>query len=327
MSVKLYPMVFEDNYKHHIWGNVNRPEHNKVSDDEAGFSESWEISMHENGPSVIANGPFAGRKLVDVFNEYKEEILGQFSQTFDEFPILIKFLNTKTRPSVQVHPNDEQAKELEDYPYGKGELWYFTDRDAETFAVCGVKEGVTKKQLKEDSKNIFDYLEKYPVEKNSYFNLPPGTVHAPGEGCQFVEIQQSSDITYRIYDYDRLDKDGNPRELHLDKGIECISLDYKPDTGAPKVLDKCEAYVEEKIADQEYFAVNRVTVQTEKIEKTNDGPLMLVFIEGEAKVKSDGEDLSVQQIQSVFIPASIGEVKIIGNCTYLKCEIPEAIKG
>ncbi|MDK6371083.1 class I mannose-6-phosphate isomerase [Aerococcus urinae] len=327
MALNLYPMIFEDNYKHHIWGNVNRPEHNKVSDEEEGFSESWELSTHPNGPSVIANGDLAGKQLVNVFNENKAEILGEYADTFAEFPLLIKFLNTKTRPSVQVHPNDEQAQELEDYPYGKGELWYFLDKDQETFAVCGVKPGVTKDELKENSKNIFDYLGKYPIEKDSFFNLPPGAVHSPGEGCQFIEIQQSSDITYRIYDYDRLGKDGKPRELHLDKGIECIDLDYQPDTGDPKVLEENDHYVEAKIADQKYFEVNRVQVKDSIKESTNGGPVILIFIEGSATIEGAEDNLAVEQIETVLIPAAMDEVTIKGNCTYLKVTIPEALKA
>lgn len=227
-----YPFKFREVYKSYIWGGRNLEVLGKTLP-EGKVSESWEASCHEDGLSIIDNGEFSGKTLYEVIKEKGKEILGEHIYKIygDKFPILIKFIDANDRLSVQVHPNDEYAKKYESNSLGKNEMWYIIDAKPKSKLICGLKDGIDKEKFKTacDEEKLEDCLNYIEVTKGDIINIPSGTVHAIGEGLLIAEIQQSSNVTYRIYDYNRRDVNGNKRELHLNKALEVINFNKSND--------------------------------------------------------------------------------------------------
>lgn len=222
-----YPFKFRDVYKSYIWGGRNLEVLGKILP-EGKVSESWEASCHEDGLSIIDNGEFSGKTLCEVIKEKGKEILGEHIYKIygDKFPILIKFIDANDRLSVQVHPNDEYARKYEDNCLGKNEMWYIIDAKPKSRLICGLKDGINKEEFKRacDEERVEECLNYIEVGKGDIINIPSGTVHAIGDGLLIAEIQQSSNVTYRIYDYNRKDSNGNKRQLHLSKALEVIDF-------------------------------------------------------------------------------------------------------
>lgn len=222
-----YPFKFREVYKNYIWGGRNLELLGKVLP-EGKVSESWEASCHEDGLSVIDNGEFRGKTLYEIIKEKGAEILGEdiYKAYKDKFPILIKFIDANDKLSVQVHPDDGYAKKYENNSLGKNEMWYIIDAKPEAKLICGLRNSVDKEKFKKacDEERVEECLNYIEVTKGDIINIPSGTVHAICEGLLIAEIQQSSNITYRIYDYNRKDTNGNKRELHLNKALEVINF-------------------------------------------------------------------------------------------------------
>ncbi|WP_186431505.1 type I phosphomannose isomerase catalytic subunit [Clostridium sp. BSD9I1] len=222
-----YPFKFREVYKNYIWGGRNLEFLGKVLPG-GKVSESWEASCHEDGLSVIDNGEFKGKTLFEVMKEKGAEILGEdiYKAYKDKFPILIKFIDANDKLSVQVHPDDEYAKKYENNSLGKNEMWYIIDAKPGSKLICGLRDSVDKERFKKacDEERVEECLNYIEVTKGDIINIPSGTVHAIGEGLLIAEIQQSSNITYRIYDYNRKDINGSKRELHLNKALEVINF-------------------------------------------------------------------------------------------------------
>lgn len=222
-----YPFKFREVYKNYIWGGRNLELLGKILP-EGKVSESWEASCHEDGLSVIDNGEFSGKTLYEVIKEKGEEILGEniYKIYKDKFPILIKFIDANDKLSVQVHPDDEYAKKCENNSLGKNEMWYIIAAKPKSRLICGLKHDIDKEKFKRacDEERVEDCLNYIEVTKGDIINIPSGTVHAIGEGLLIAEIQQSSNVTYRIYDYNRRDVNGNKRELNLNKALEVVNF-------------------------------------------------------------------------------------------------------
>ena len=212
------PIRLDGVYKNYIWGGTKlNLRFNKNSEFEK-TAESWELSVHPDGPSIISNGKNKGMMLSEYISK-NPSVLGTSRKT-DELPILIKLIDAEDKLSIQVHPNNEQAKEWENQN-GKTEMWYVLDADEDAKIVYGVKESISKEELKEAilSNTVEELLDSTPSKKGDVFFVDAGTIHAIGKGNVIAEIQQNSNVTYRLYDYDRRDKEGNPRELHIEKGV------------------------------------------------------------------------------------------------------------
>ena len=217
--IKLAP-----SYKDYLWGGTKlREDYGKSSTCEK-VAESWEISCHPDGPSFIAEGEQEGMPLEDYIAEHREAILGEQGSRYASFPILCKFIDAKQKLSIQVHPDDAYAKEHENGSFGKTECWYIMDAPENATLVIG-HNAKTKEELASmiHEGRWSEFIREIPVKKGDFIQIDPGTVHAIKGGLLILETQQNSDITYRVYDYDRL-QNGRPRELHIEKSLSLIHI-------------------------------------------------------------------------------------------------------
>lgn len=223
-------MKLEPAFKDNLWGGTKlRTVFGKKCDYDV-IGESWELSAHPDGQSVIASGIFTGMYFGEFIEKYGHDVVGWKSSSLDRFPVLIKFIDAKKDLSIQIHPDDDYALEIEN-EFGKNEMWYVVDCEPGAFLYCGLKKDSSKEEIRERIENntITDILNKIEVHKGDCVMVKAGTIHAIGAGILICEIQQNSNCTYRMYDYDRKDKFGNKRELHIDKAIDVVDVKkYKP---------------------------------------------------------------------------------------------------
>lgn len=298
--------------KDYIWGGTRlRDEYGKKSDKDK-LAESWELSCHKDGESVIENGEFAGKTLSAYINECGKGVLGKKCERFEYFPILIKLIDAKDNLSVQVHPDNEYAMRVEG-EYGKTEMWYIVDCEEGAELLYGFKHEITREEFaKRISDNtLLEVTNNVPVHKGDVFFIEAGTLHAIGKGILIAEIQQNSNTTYRIYDYGRVGADGKPRQLHVEKACEVTKL--IPPTRPTKPMGspvKKDGYTETLLATSEYFNVNRLDV-TEKAEldANEDSFNSLLVLDGVFTVG----DLTLKKGDSAFVPAGYGKYTVTGS--------------
>ena len=303
--VKLFPA-----FKDYLWGGTKlKTAYNKKSDLDI-VAESWELSTHKDGQSTVVGGEFDGLTLTDYIEKNGKECIGDNALKFDYFPILIKFIDALGNLSVQVHPDDEYALRVEG-EYGKTEMWYILECDENAYLYYGVNREISKDEFKERIENntLLEVLNKVPVHKGDVFFIPSGTIHAICSGIVICEIQQNSNTTYRVYDYDRRDKNGNPRELHIEKAIDVSSLTPSP------ALKKIDASAKDvTLASCDKFTVRRLTVDgamNVKIDKSCFHSLIVT--EGEGTLTVNGESYDLEKGDSFFVPAQDGEYTLSGN--------------
>ena len=284
--VKMKP-AFKDN----LWGGTKiRDVLGKDVDDLEIIAESWELSAHEDGQSKIAVGELAGKTLTEYIDYVGKERLGWKAQNYEKFPIMIKFIDAKDNLSIQVHPADDYAMAVEG-DYGKNEMWHILAADEDAFIYIGFNKDVTEEEIRRriEDNTLVQVLNKIPVKKGESYFLKAGTVHAIGTGCFICEIQQSSNVTYRLYDYNRKDKDGNTRELHIDKAIDVLDMKaYEP-----KSMERYEGimhydYVKTLIGQCKYFVVNKLFIDGECVLPPIESSFQaIVILEGKGTI-SDG---------------------------------------
>ena len=305
----------EPTTKNYIWGGVQlKDRYNKKSIDDK-IAETWELSCHPDGSSIISNGEYSGKSLSEYIKIGGNKVLGINCKKFADFPILIKLINAKEKLSIQVHPDDEYGLK-NDNQYGKTEAWYVIDAKEDSYIYYGFKKEIPKEELRERIENntLLEVLNKTYVKKGDVFFIEPGTVHAIGGGILIAEIQQSSNITYRIYDYNRLDLDGNPRELHIEKGLDVIKREPpKLNYNFGKYLVKCEYFQVEKIEINVFFESNADL----------DSFHSLLFLDGEGIISMEEEKIAYKKGDSFFIGAGSGNYQIRGNGYFLLTTIPE----
>lgn len=265
------PFLLSPAAKDYIWGGTRlREEYNK-NIDITPLAETWECSTHPDGPSRVASGAFAGEKLVDVLRAHPE-FIGTHPKTDGEggLPVLIKFIDAARDLSVQVHPSDEYARTHEHGQLGKTEMWYVLEAAPGASLVYGFRQDLTRAMLAAslEDDTVEQYLQKVEIHRGDVFMIESGTVHAIGAGAMIVEIQESSNLTYRMYDYHRLGKDGKPRELHIAKALDVVDLRQKP---LPEQLQRaCEehdGYSVEFLEQCKYFRTERIRLDTLRDEK------------------------------------------------------------
>jgi len=311
----LYPLLFSDNRKTLVWG-----------------TEDWTVSAVPGSESEIANGTWSGQKLSDVIARYPQEILGkQVAEKYhNQMPLLSKIIDAKQDLSIQVHPDDEMAKR-EHNKFGKSEMWYILDAAPGSYLYAGFKEHITPDQFKKliksntdltDKTDITSVLAKHSVKKGDVFYLPAGRIHAICGGIRLAEIQQSSDVTYRIYDYNRPGLDGKPRELHTELASRAIDYtvypEYKTESG--KVGEG-----RDKILNTPYFSVNVIeTTQTFHRDMIKYDSFIIIMNLGEEckiRIRSTQDEIHLSSDASCLIPASVADYDIIP----LKPETSEAL--
>jgi mannose-6-phosphate isomerase len=321
MNPQLYPLQFRPILKERIWGGTKLKTklHKPITSDITG--ESWELSTVENDVSVIANGIFSGMPLTELLAKHPDEILGtEVHKRFGkQFPLLFKFLDAREDLSIQVHPNDELAKKRHN-SFGKTEMWYVMQADPGSGIIVGFKEKSSPEQyletLKDDS--IISILNTVKAKKGDAFFLETGTVHAIGAGILIAEIQQTSDITYRIYDFNRKDAEGKTRQLHVDEALEAINYDT---TDTARAYSK-NANESNTIVDCEYFTTNFIPLDSQtNITKNGDSFTVYMCVDGGFELLHDGNKYKYQKGDTVLIPAGMKAFTIDGTASILEIYI------
>lgn len=325
----LYPLKFEPVYKNYIWGGRNLEKLGRKLP-EGKIAESWEISCHPDGTSIISNGEYRGTSLIGLIKTFKNEILGTdvYKQYKDRFPLLVKFIDANDDLSVQVHPGDDYVRENESEEFGKNEMWYVISAEPGTKLVYNLTPGISKHDFKDaiSKKQIYKCLNYVDVFPGDVIYIPTGTVHALGKGIIVAEIQQNSNVTYRVYDYDRVGPGGNKRPLHIDKALDVINFD-KPNSKEKvkglKISHKDNSSTT-YLAANRYFAVELYSVNGSIKENTDNSRFhIFVVLEGEGKFWfGNNQSVEFKKLESVLIPASLGEYSVYGKFKALKAYVP-----
>lgn len=321
MPVNLYPLKFIPVFKKKIWGGENIKNISNHSNSLHNVGESWDVSAFPDSQSIVLNGPLNGFSLQRLIEEYGEKLLGRdvFLEYGTEFPLLVKLIDASDKLSIQVHPNDEFAMQNHNMR-GKSEMWYVLNADADAYIIAGWKKQLLKKDCldKLTCNDIESIVQKHPVKAGDVFFIPAGTVHAIGQGCLILEIQQSSDITYRIFDYNRLGDDGLPRELHTDLALRAFDFNNWKISKVSYSLNSINSIVQ--IVDDKHFSVNLVGVDGCHVyENKRDTFSIFSCVDGALSVKTnDGDAVSLDWGESLFIPADIRECNVFGKGKFLQ---------
>ena len=291
--------------KDYLWGGTRlKTDFGKITDKEKA-AESWELSTHPDGESIVSGAEFDGMPLSQYIKANGgDECIGTRAAEFDFFPILIKLIDAKDNLSIQVHPNDEYAMRVEG-EYGKTEMWYIVDCEDDAYLYYGVNRDITKSEFEERIKNntLLEILNKVPVKKGDVFFIPSGTIHAICSGILICEVQQNSNTTYRVYDYDRRGADGKPRELHIEKAIDVSLLTPSPKQAETNsnILASCKYFTVEKLNDNSDITLNKASFRS------------VTVTDGNATLKLDDVTTSLTKGETVFIPAQDNTATITGD--------------
>jgi mannose-6-phosphate isomerase len=315
------PLKFNALLKSTLWGGDKIIPFKNLDIQQENVGESWEISGVKDNETIVADGPYAGKKLNELVEELKGKLVGEdnYQRFGNEFPLLIKFIDARQDLSIQVHPTDEIAK-MQGKERGKTEMWYLMDSDKDATLLCGLKKKITPEEYAQMVENdtIVDAIDRYEVKEGDCFFLPAGRIHAIGTGCFLAEIQQTSDVTYRIYDFKRKDKNGNYRQLHTKEAAECINYnvesnyrtEYTPVKNQGVSLVQCP-YFNTAVYDLD----EPMTIDYSEL----DSFVILIGIKGNATITdNEGNTFTLQAGESVLVPATTETLKVDGNIKFLE---------
>ncbi|HIS52300.1 MAG TPA: mannose-6-phosphate isomerase, class I [Candidatus Onthomonas avicola] len=318
------PLLLRPSGKDYLWGGRRLRDEFEKEIDLNPLAETWECSTHPDGPSYVSGGDLDGMKLADVLRLHPE-YLGERHAGETALPILIKFIDAKRDLSVQVHPTDAYAREFEGGQLGKDEMWYVLDAGKDASLVYGLNQDCTKEQLRQAlaGGTLMRYLQKVPIHKDDLFFIPAGTIHAIGAGALVAEIQESSNLTYRLYDYDRIDKNGQRRELHIEKALAVANLHSSAEPKQPlRVLRYRQGMASELLTRCKYFEVYRMLLNTERRQKVHYRADELAFrvllcVNGCGVIRFDGGELLFYKGDCIFVPADSVELTLHGQAQFL----------
>lgn len=329
----VYPLIFDPMLKPKIWGGRKLETHlgKRLPEGEL-IGESWEVADLEADQSVVANGPARGRTLGELVREWGSDLMGRASLFEGRFPLLIKFLDATDTLSVQVHPDEATARRLGGRVRIKNEAWYIIEADEDGFIHRGVCEGVDADALKRaiDEQRVESVLQRISVRKGHCYYLPSGTIHALGAGVTVAEVQTPSDITYRLYDWNRIDPStGRPRELHLEQALQCISYDKAPPTGEGRQHVASVWTSVSSLVRCESFVIERVRMAEGVEQKIPYEELVIwIVLEGRGSVACDAtaSPVTFGVGDTLLLPAGLknGYVKMHSDCMWLEVTIPIA---
>lgn len=311
----LYPLTFKPIFKERVWGgrNIERL-YGKKLPGTAPIGESWEITDRPGDVSVIANGPLAGKDLRWLMENHATDLLGAKAAKTKHFPLLIKILDAQDKLSLQVHPPAAKAAAMRGEP--KTEMWYVAEATPEGDLFVGLKRGVTRKEFEKKigDGSVADCFHRIPVKKGDVMFLPSGRVHALGAGNVIFEIQQNSDTTYRVFDWNRVGLDGKPRELHVAQSLESIDFnDFEPRL-ISSVYSKNPAMKVRVLVDDPLFRVDACMVKRDgRFHLTGDGLQIIGLLKGEMEIKHGETLLELKAGEFAMLPASLGRVTIIAK--------------
>ncbi|MFA5668383.1 MAG: type I phosphomannose isomerase catalytic subunit [Balneolaceae bacterium] len=311
-SIDLYPLKFNPIIKDKIWGGTKLEKLlNKPTNKSKIAGESWEISGVPNNVSTVSEGSLVGRSLVDLIDEYKGALVGNqvYAKFGNKFPLLIKFIDANDDLSIQVHPDDVLAHERHN-SFGKTEMWYVVDANEGSTLITGFNRKTNKDEYVRifEEGRIAEILNKEVAEVDDVFFLPAGRVHTIGKGLLIAEIQQTSDVTYRIYDFDRVDADGNSRELHVEEALDAIDFTFYEQYKTDYNKDASES----ELVSCQYFATNRllVTGNTKRDYTSFDSCVILMCLEGSGEIVYNNKTISYKLGDSILIPNAISSIEI-----------------
>ena len=313
---KFFPIL-----KNTIWGGTKIAPFKNIHTQLRKIGESWEVSGVPGNETVVSEGPYAGRKLNDLVAELKEQLVGRanYERFGNEFPLLIKFIDARDDLSIQVHPTDEIAHR-QGRERGKTEMWYLMPSEPDATLLCGLRKQITPEEYKQmvSEKTIVDAIARYPVKEGDCFFLPAGRIHAIGSGCFLAEIQQTSDVTYRIYDFDRHDDLGRPRELHTELAAESINYEVLPDYQTHYTPQKDQGV---QLVECPYF-ITSVYDLTEPMTidySELDSFVILIGLSGAGIVtEPDGSRFVLRAGETVLLPATTTQLTVEGTVKFLE---------
>ena len=310
------PIFLKPVFQERIWGGqkLRTQFQYDIPNDQTG--EAWVISAHPNGPSEITNGPLAGKTLIDAWEEHGE-LFNKKAGSHEEYPLLVKILDANDDLSVQVHPDDQYAREAEGQPYGKTECWYVLNAEPEAKIVLGHNAASREELGQMMDQGEWNQLLKYTeVKTGDFIYVPSGTIHAIGKGIVILETQQSSDITYRVYDYDRTDANGQKRELHLDKAKEVTNVPHQP-----AVTEQSEEVIEgltkKRLVKETYFTVEHWTLNAAVSQRLEKDFLQVSVIEGSGEITIDGKTIPFEKGSHFILPYGIEAYSLTGKAEFI----------
>jgi mannose-6-phosphate isomerase len=311
---------FEPLLKQTLWGGDKIIPFKHLNTQMERVGESWEISGVKDNETIVANGPDKGKSLNRLVSEQKAKLVGEenYQRFGDEFPLLVKFIDASQDLSIQVHPNDETAHRL-GKPHGKTEMWYTLESAPGAHLYNGLKKKITTEEYEQMVANdtIVDALARYEIKEGDVFYIPAGRIHAIGSGCFVTEIQETSDVTFRIYDYKRKDKDGNYRELHIKEAAQCIDFTVLPNyrAGYEPILNKGVQLVESPyFTTAVYDLTEPMTLDYSEL----DSFVILIAVKGEGAITCNGEQMTFKMGDTILLPATTNEVKVEGVVRFLE---------
>lgn len=324
VNTKKKPFLLRPSGKDYLWGGQRLNTEFEKKIDMNPLAETWECSAHPDGPSFVASGELAGLELSEVIRMHPE-YLGTRHEGETELPILIKFIDAKKDLSVQVHPTDEYAKEHENGQQGKTEMWYVLDASKDAKLVYGLRRDSREEEIRAaiTAGTLGNYLQTVPVKRDDVFFIKAGTIHAIGAGCLIAEIQENSNLTYRLYDYGRVGRDGKKRALHVDKAMYVADLNSSAEPRQPvRVLKYRQGAASELLSRCKYFEVYRMLVNTERRQivpycADEVGFRVLLCISGCGNISFCGEMLPFYKGDCIFVPADSETLILHGQAQFL----------
>jgi len=298
-------------FKDYLWGGEKLVYEYAKQTSLRPVAESWEVSCHKDGPGVVANGSFAGRTLADVLAENPSFAGSLFADR--DFPILIKYIDAKQKLSVQVHPSDDYALQHENQ-LGKNECWYVVDASQDATLILGCKNEMSRQQLHRHiaDNTLTEHLHAVPVRPGDFFEVPAGMLHAIGAGCLIAEVQQSSNVTYRVHDYGRVDADGKLRELHIDRALDTTDTTLKAEPRLPGRVQN-DGYACTELTDWPFFSLDLLEITAKAELKSTDAQFQCIMVlDGSVSIVHSDMEIGVRPGESLFIPACIGNYVLRG---------------
>ena len=323
MTTNSKPFLLKPAGKDYLWGGTRLNDEFAKGIPLDPLAETWECSTHPDGPSVVASGIFEGQTLTEVLAAHPEYLGNRHPD--GKFPLLIKFIDAKKDLSVQVHPNDVYAMEHENGQNGKSEMWYVLDAAKDAHLVYGLKHDCTEKEIRQAIADgtLLRHLQRVPVRKDDLFFIEAGTIHAIGAGALIAEIQENSNPTYRLYDYDRVGKDGKKRELHIDKAMQVANLKSSAEPRQPlRVLKYKQGVASEFLSRCKYFEVYRVLLNTERRQQVyyradEMSFRVLLCINGCGDIHFEGGEIPFYKGDCIFVPADSVQLTMRGCAQFL----------
>ena len=320
----LYPLKLSAPLKDYLWGGTRlKAEYNKSTELDK-IAESWELSCHKDGESVIANGPDAGKTLSAYIEEQGRSVLGKNAEKFSYFPILIKLIDAKGNLSVQVHPDNDYALRVEG-EYGKTEMWYVVDCEPGASLLYGFQQEISKEEFARriEEGTLLEVCNRVPVKKGDVFFIEAGTLHAIGEGILICEIQQNSNTTYRVYDYGRVGADGKPRALHVEQAKDVTRL--APPQKKPGALAEIHVFPDAEVqllASCEYFTVYRFVLDGQTGLQASDASFQAITVlDGTMRITSETGMIELSKGETGFLPAGLGYYEACGRAEFILSEV------